>query len=233
MSLRIQISLIITGIFAGFMTIIHLQSVPAASYSADNSEEKRYILETLVNEQNLLKSRIVSLRNDIDEKDDELKKFGGAENVEQLDALEAQLGLQSETGAGIEIIYDDSKNIDRETVDVNNEALVHAADLRDIVNVLNISGAEAIAINDQRILATTPISCVGNSILINNSHTAPPFRIAAITDYEVTKNNLTSNEYLGQVLQRIDKFGLIFKVYGQKQVNIPVYSGNFQLKYTQ
>jgi len=52
--------------------------------------------------------------------------------------------------------------------------------LLDIVNELNAAGAEAIAINDQRLLSTTGIHYFSNAVMINSIPITPPFVISAI-----------------------------------------------------
>lgn len=228
---KVQALLVITGLFVGFITVTHFRSVPARSYDADNTAERKYILETLLNEQSMLKNRIVSLREAIDEKQEQLKIYGEQENVDALEKMKSDIGLTELNGEGLEIIFDDSPNVRREGVDVNNEALVHAADLRDIINILRISKAKAISINDQRIVSSTAVSCVGNSILVNNTHTSPPFKIKAITDYEVTKNNIISTDYIGKMHDRIEKNSIVFEIHPQEQITIPVYNGDLKSKY--
>lgn len=228
---KIRAVMIITGLFIGFITVTHFRSVPHTSFDDNNTDERAYIIETLLNEQSLLKSRISALRDEINKKQDELKNIGEQENVEYLEKLKADVGLKEVAGGGIEIIFDDSPNVIRETLDVNNNSLVHAADLRDIVNVLRISKAKGIVINDQRIVASSTISCVGSSILINGTHTSPPFKIQAVTDLEVAKNSLVNNDYLDKLRERINKYSLVFEVYSKDEMLLPVYNGNSSLKY--
>lgn len=232
-STGVRLSLVITGLFVGFIMVTHVNSIPAESYSSDNSNEKKYVLETLIEEQAQLKSRIVGLRNTIEEQEQNLKLYGQTKNVETLDTIKKRLGLTTQAGSGIEIYFNDSTSVNRETVDVNNEALVHAADIRDIVNILRISQAAAISINDQRILASSPVSCVGNSILINNTHTAPPFKIKAIVDYEIAKNNILNESYLADVRKRIEKYGLEFEVQKKDHITVPLFNGDLKAKYIQ
>src|SRR6056297_3075945 len=49
-----------------------------------------------------------------------------------------------------------------------------------MINILNAAGAEAISVNNQRIIAMTEIHLAGNNLNINNVPTAPPFVVKAI-----------------------------------------------------
>ena len=53
-------------------------------------------------------------------------------------------------------------------------------DLLYIINDLKRGGAEAISINEQRIISTSEIRCVGNTILVNTTRLAPPYHIKVI-----------------------------------------------------
>lgn len=92
------------------------------------------------------------------------------------------LGLTDVTGQGIILTAADGQT-PKETDNIS-EYLVHDADLREIVSELSNAGAEAISINDQRIVNTTCINCVGNVISINGEKVSSPFVIKAIGNQE-------------------------------------------------
>lgn len=98
--------------------------------------------------------------------------------TEELKRNEMLLGLTDVTGEGVIVTVQDGqapKNSDN-----LSDYLVHDGDLREIVNELSNSGAEAISINDQRIVSTTCINCVGSVISINGEKIGSPFIIKAI-----------------------------------------------------
>ena len=68
--------------------------------------------------------------------------------------------------------------------------MVHDSDLRSVVNELFSAGAEAIAINDQRLVANSSIRCVGPTVLVNSERLAPPYKIAAIGKPDVLQSAL-------------------------------------------
>ena len=70
------------------------------------------------------------------------------------------------------------------------QIIVHDTDILEIVNVLRNAGAEAISINDQRIIATTPISCIGTVIKINDEKIGGPYVIRAIGNSDYLKTAL-------------------------------------------
>lgn len=63
-----------------------------------------------------------------------------------------------------------------------NEVLLHNYDVAAVVNELWAAGAEAVAINGQRIVAITPIKSVATTVMVNSKRITPPLRIVAIGD---------------------------------------------------
>ena len=108
---------------------------------------------------------------------------GGDAQVRQavLNQYQIALGLVPVKGPGIHLILDDS-TLAREIG--NGEAatsmLIHDFDLTAVVNELRVAGAEAIMINDQRVVPATAIRCVGSVILVNGVRQVPPYHIYAI-----------------------------------------------------
>ncbi len=106
-----------------------------------------------------------------------------AQREEELKKSEAILGMADVTGKGIEITLNDNQTPSLGTIgaveDVNRQ-IVHVGDIQNVVNELRNAGAEAISVNDQRILASSQFYCNGNVIRINKERVAAPFVIRAI-----------------------------------------------------
>ena len=49
-----------------------------------------------------------------------------------------------------------------------------------MVNELKAAGAEAVSVNDQRLVAVSPVRCAGPTIFVNNTPQTPPYVIRAI-----------------------------------------------------
>jgi uncharacterized protein YlxW (UPF0749 family) len=99
---------------------------------------------------------------------------------EQINEANKLLGLTDVTGQGIIIKIADSDSYDANSVYDVSTLLVHDLDLIMIIEELKNAGAEAISINDQRIVSTTAIECDGNVIKINGEKIGSPFVIKAI-----------------------------------------------------
>lgn len=106
------------------------------------------------------------------------------EKTEELKKYNTLLGLTNVSGEGIIITCKDGQVASQLATDNVTQYLIHDADLREIVNELSNAGAEAISINDQRIVSTTSITCAGNIISINGEKVSSPFVIKAIGNQE-------------------------------------------------
>jgi uncharacterized protein YlxW (UPF0749 family) len=115
----------------------------------------------------------------------ELAKYDQGQSASVLadqQLLEAQknAGLSSLNGPGLRITLDDSTHL-ADGVDIQNY-VIHEAYIRQLVNILWNGGAEAIAVNDQRITSTTEVFCSGSFIQINGTRQMTPYIITAIGD---------------------------------------------------
>lgn len=202
-----------------------------SSFPLDQLQTQKELIQSYIEEENALKTRIGSLRKRIDKTLEENEAISHTANLDKLNKLKEEMGLTKISGEGFLIYLDDSEYIDRANISGEEEGLVFAADIRDIVNLLRTQNAEGISINQQRIIPTTAIQSVGSTILVNNSHLTPPFVISVTGDYESFVRRLSDPEVLQDLQERIDKSGLQFKFEYSAHIVIPVYNGSFHLKY--
>jgi len=109
--------------------------------------------------------------------------------------------------------------------------IVLVDDLRDIVAALWASGAEAIAINDERLVATSSIYGVGASILVNTAFLSPPFQIKAIGAEGLLDRFNANPAFRGRVAQRIDVFGLEYASQSADSLEVPAFIGNTRFRW--
>ena len=102
--------------------------------------------------------------------------------------------------------------------------IIHDTDIAAVVNELKASGAEAVAVNGQRIVAVSPIRCVGPTIMVNFTPQAPPFVIKAIGDPKTMKAGVEIPGGIVTQLRATDP--KMFTVQVAKQpLTIPAYAG--------
>ncbi|MGE5528027.1 MAG: DUF881 domain-containing protein [Patescibacteria group bacterium] len=148
------------------------------------------------------------------------------ELVSELQRAQVLAGLTKVTGPGVVIILSDS---DRQARAGENEDvyLIHADDLLATVNELRVAGAEAIAVNGQRVVASTAIRCVGVNILVNTARVSPPFIIEAIGD----RDNLMQVNMRGAELDILRAWGIKVQIEPREVLTLPPYSGSVGASY--
>ena len=137
-------------------------------------------------------------------------------------------GLTEVTGSGVIIKLNDGKGSIMTTLNPS-DLIVHDLDVLSVINELKNAGAEAISINDQRVVSTTGISCGGNIIDINGERVGAPFIIKAIGLPEY----LAGLERVGGCLEILKSYGVEAKLEKSNNVTIPKYTGVFNFKYMQ
>lgn len=130
-----------------------------------------------------LEIKIEDTENKISEYKQELETNADASTILENEVKEAEsyLGYTSLKGQGIEVTLKDN--------DMYN---IEYSDLLSLVNELNIAGAEAISINDERIVAMSDIALINNRIVVVNAkRIAGPYIVKAIGDKKYFESALT------------------------------------------
>lgn len=137
-------------------------------------------------------------------------------------------GFRAMRGTGIEItMYD---NMDSDIIGSNvNDDIIHDIDILNILNDLRIAGAEAISINNQRVISSTEVKCGGPIIRINGKSYATPFIIRAIGDKSQLMAAVTAPGTYGDILKNV--YQLQFEAETKENIKIPSYDGNFRYIY--
>lgn len=180
-----------------------------------------------------LSQELIVLQNTLQKQNEENKALVDltANLKEQLINYEMLAGKADIKGKGIIVTLKDNVEGGKNTVDrVALLSLVHDADIRSIVNELSSAGAEAISVNDERLVATTEIKADGSVILINNSRLTSPFIIKAIGDPDILERTIKKKDGAAEQLQA---FGLLAAVEKPETLTIPMYKGELQMKYAQ
>jgi uncharacterized protein YlxW (UPF0749 family) len=136
-------------------------------------------------------------------------------------------GLIDVTGSGVTVRMDDSNRQAKPGEDPG-AFIIHDDDILNVLNELFAAGAEAIAINGERVVANTEVRCVGPTISINNTRIAPPIEIAAIGDSQTLENALKMR---GGVVETLSFWGIEVSVKKEALLVIPAYKGPLNYKY--
>lgn len=147
---------------------------------------------------------------------------------EELVRARIESGLTGVYGPGIEVTLNDS-NVAVKPGENPNLYVLHDEDILRVLNELRAAGAEALAINSHRVLATSEVRCTGPTILINrNQRLTPPFVISAIGNQDNLANSLKMR---GGVIESLQFWGIQASIKKVSQVDIPALSGTISFDF--
>lgn len=215
------------GICVQIKTVKNSNSTVSQNYEENNlrAEVLRY------------KERYENKYKELEEAEKELEEARQAstQNNEDLEKKEEEItrgnkviGLSEVTGPGVIVTLSDSKK-DSSSVLNPSTLLVHDVDVLSVINELKNAGAEAISINDQRLIPTTSISCGGNIIDINGEKVGAPFEIKAIGLPE----QLAALSRQGGYLEILQEASVGVELKKSNNITIPRYTGTISFEYAQ
>jgi uncharacterized protein YlxW (UPF0749 family) len=227
-SLR-MLALVATGLL---LAVAYQQTIAAEPESSkvrsglvSDVQQRQQETEALQKRADLLKAQVTTLRDSV---------LVGAD-AQALRNLEARVGVGAVTGDGATITLSDGPvPVDPVTgkPDTNPDhylGRVLDTDLQVIANELWRDGAEAVAINGQRLTSTSTIRTAGSAILVDFAPLTQPYRISAIGPSSLTGRfnaSATASEY-GRLH---DTYGMRFSVAAHSDLNLPA-ATDVQLRY--
>jgi uncharacterized protein YlxW (UPF0749 family) len=156
-------------------------------------------------------------------------------------AREARLaplaGLTTAAGPALRVALDDAprrvQQRDLAAGAAPNDLVIHQQDVQAVVNALWAGGAQAMTIMGQRVVATTAVRCVGNTLLLHGRVYSPPFRVTAIGTPDRLRRALDSDRAVQIFQQYVAAYGLGFHVSSAPHLSVPPYRGALELTYAQ
>ncbi|MEV5942901.1 DUF881 domain-containing protein [Streptomyces sp. NPDC051994] len=112
-----------------------------------------------------------------------------------------------------------------------NDLVIHQQDLQAVVNALWQGGAQGIQVMDQRLISTSAVRCVGNTLLLQGRVYSPPYKITAVGDTGKLRGALSASKAIQNYQLYVTAYGLGWKVDEHKAMTLPGYSGTVDLHY--
>lgn len=235
--IRLTVSLTVISVILGLMLAMQYKNTRAAMQLEANVKtvdpKAQYTLEQLnkVKEQNQqLASTIEQLNNQLH--DIEIKAGNADQSIapdlqSDLTKYKTMAGILPVQGQGISFTIADSEK-EAQNGGYSASLITHDIDLRMVVNELFLAGAEAVAINDQRITTTTGIICIGPVVKINDQRINAPFEFKAIGDPNTMIEALALQGGVFDYLSDPNGRALdVSKPKASSNVTIPGYAGDF------
>lgn len=143
-------------------------------------------------------------------------------------------GLVALTGPGVAITLDDAPRRPDGSLPMGarpDDVVIHQSDVQAVVNAVWASGADAVAIMDQRLIATSAVRCVGNVLLLQGRTYSPPFVVTAVGDADAVRTQLAASPQVRVFQQAVEDYGLGFAVQAREELTLPAYDGTPAMEY--
>jgi uncharacterized protein YlxW (UPF0749 family) len=146
----------------------------------------------------------------------------------QAAALAPSTGLAEITGPGIRVTLDDAPP----GLDTNrpgglgpDDLVVHQQDVQGVVNALWRAGAEGVQVMDQRLVGTSAVRCVGNTLILQGRVYSPPFVSTGVGDPDTLSRALATEPDVALFRDYVEIAGLGYGERRLDQVTLPAAPG--------
>jgi len=230
---QIVISIAIVCMVLGFFTTIQIKNVMhnagKGTISTMRSAELQAAYQKEQEKNDALYKEYLKVQQDLEKYIAAIQDTNTTTKLlkEQLDSAEILAGMKEVTGQGVTVKMSDGS---KTSPVPGQEQLywIHDADLLGVINDLKDAGAEAISFNDQRLISTSEVKCVGAVISVNNVRVGEPFIIKAIGDSKTLESALM---FKGGTIAELATYGIECEVKVAENVTIPAYKGAVNFKY--
>lgn len=220
--IAVSITICIICFIIVYVMCIQFKTVSKINVAEIETMRERELREALVEWKDNYKELSQELeinRDKIKEYQDKIESNEEAGELleEELEKAKMLLGLTNVKGTGVVITLSD-----------NSEKDIISTVLMDLINELNFAGAEAISINDQRIVAMTDIVDVGDIILVNKKRMSSPYTVKAIGDLTYLQSALNIKK---GYLDKYQTEGYTISMTTSNDIVIYKYDGGMTLDY--
>jgi uncharacterized protein YlxW (UPF0749 family) len=139
-------------------------------------------------------------------------------------------GLAAVSGPAVRVTLSDAPPAGRRTPGITPDALVvHQQDVQAVVNALWAGGAEAMTLMGQRVISTTAVRCVGNTVILHGRVYSPPFVVRAIGNRADLRAALAAEPGVDVYKTFVERYGLGYSVRSSRSLEMPPYDGPLEL----
>ncbi|MEV7613084.1 DUF881 domain-containing protein [Streptomyces sp. NPDC089799] len=221
---------------AGLIFVTSFNTSKGTNIRTDDSMRK---LSDLIHERSrgntALEQSAGALRKQVDALAERDNGSSDAEDA-RLRALQAGAGTQEITGKALSVTLNDAPpdakaRIPNVPEPQPNDLVIHQQDVQAVVNALWQGGAKGIQVMDQRLISTSAVRCVGNTLILQGRVYSPPFKVTAVGDPAALRKSLAASPAIQNYQLYVNAYGLGWKVDEHKALTLPGYSGTVDLHY--
>ena len=147
--------------------------------------------------------------------------------------LAAAAGLTPVVGPAVTVSLDDApRSVVQRDLAAGaqpDDLVIHQQDVQGVVNALWAGGAQAMTIMGERVVATSAVRCVGNTLLLHGRAFGPPFVVTAVGDTDTMTAALSADPDVQIFQQYVAAYGLRYRLTRSGHVTLPAYDGPLEL----
>ena len=149
----------------------------------------------------------------------------------QADRLAPLVGTDPVSGPGLTVTLDDAKRTAASLPDgfTADDIVVHQQDVQSVVNALWAGGAEAMMLQDQRVISTSAVRCVGNTLILQGRVYSPPYVITAVGDVKAMRQKLDADPRSPSTASTPTCSGCATTCRTEARLTLPAYAGSLDL----
>ncbi|MCL2454910.1 MAG: DUF881 domain-containing protein [Micrococcales bacterium] len=140
-------------------------------------------------------------------------------------AMQVASGSVAVTGPGLVVTLDDAPAGSAPAGVSADVLVVHQQDIQAVINALRAGGAEAVALQGQRLISTSAVQCVGNVLRVDGRVHSPPYTISAIGDVAAMREALDASPAVRTYQRDAAEVGLGWSLHTVDALVLPAYSG--------
>ncbi|GAB7181911.1 DUF881 domain-containing protein [Kitasatospora sp. Ki12] len=219
---------------AGLLFYISAQTARGTDLRTDNS---LLSLGDVIRQRSAQNQQAQSQLADLQDRAQDLTEQQGHSPADaaRLDGLRAGAALEPLQGGGLTVTLNDAPpNATARIPGVPepgvNDLVIHQQDIQAVVNALWRGGAEGVQVMDQRLISTSAVRCVGNTLLLQGRVYSPPYVVKAVGRTEALHSAVDADPTIRNYLQYVQAYGLGWKVQESGDLTLPGYSGTTELR---
>lgn len=230
-ALRGRIGTVVVCAVAGLMITVSASAARGYDLRGDRASDLRELAEAQHQHAAELRPRAERLRAEVERLS--AQESLGDDLHAQVDAAALAASVPPVQGPALRVTLNDAP-AEVKPAGIDDDALVvHQQDIQAVVNALWAGGAEAMSVQGQRIIATTGIKCVGNTIMLQGVPYAPPYVIVAIGDQDALEKALDESSAVRIYRQYVAAYALGYSQERLEKTGLPGFTAPLGIGYAQ
>ena len=228
-----KIAAIVAFAAAGFLLAASTLTANGSDIRVERPAQLRDLVQNEANKIDNLENNLIDIQSEIEEITNGSVRSEIESTQVKIQQLSPVAGFTSMVGPGLTVVLNDAPQVDlsipeNERPDVN-DLLIHQEDVQSVVNALWAGGAQGVSLMGKRVISTSAVKCVGNTLLLHGKVYSPPFKIQAVGDVTKLTSSLRTDPNVTILQDYVDLYGLVYDVQRSQLIELPPYEGSLLL----